>query len=910
MISTSTYSFTRMSFLFCLIILLSAFETITAQSPTISSFSPTSGAVGSTVTISGANFGATIAENIVFFGATKATITAASTASLTVTVPVGATFEPMSVLNSTTTLVGYSTTPFITTFTPNKARITIDDIQPKVNFPTGNNSAPFNVIIIDLDGDGKPDLVTINSSGTSSISIFRNISTSGSINAGSFAPSIDIIVGSTPRAAAAGDFDGDGKPDLAITNSGGASVTILKNTSSGIGNIAFVSQTTLTSGLGSFGIVAGDIDGDGKTDLAVADNGTNLVSVFQNLSSGIGNFSFAAKNDFIINSAPYGLSIGDIDSDGKMDLITPNNNASGTVSVLRNTSTSGTINFDNVVSFPVGASPFFSAIGDLNKDGKPDIVVANGGGTTISILKNTSSGAGNISFDPKVDVTAINIVTAVGIADIDGDGNLDVVAASHNSILSFFHNTSTSGGTITLGTRTDFANDTNCRGLAIGDLDGDGKNDVVTANNASLNISIFRNNPLFAPTVQATNVVFTTTTATTTTATWTIGNGSSRAVFMYAGITGSPLPIDLTVYTANASFGTGTQIGTSGWYCVYNGTGTTINITGLTAATNYRAMVIERNGSAGDEMYLSTVGTDNPANVTTLSNIATLSNLTISQGILAPVFATGTTSYSVTLPNATTSLTVTPTTTDPNATVKVNGVTVTSGSPSGAIALAVGSTTVTTVVTAQDGITLGTYIITVTRVALPIVVISNPAAVCSPATVDITAVAVTTGSDTGLTYTYFTDALGTTLLSTPTAVTASGTYYIKGTNTNGCSTIVPVTVIINALPIITITNPAAVCSPNTVDITATAVTTGSDTGLTYTYFTDALAATPLATPSAITTSGTYYIKGTNTNGCSTIVPVTVIINALPIITITNPAAVCSPNTVDITAGAVTTGSDT
>ncbi|MCV9930621.1 gliding motility-associated C-terminal domain-containing protein, partial [Flavobacterium sp. LS1R49] len=175
---------------------------------------------------------------------------------------------------------------------------------------------------------------------------------------------------------------------------------------------------------------------------------------------------------------------------------------------------------------------------------------------------------------------------------------------------------------------------------------------------------------------------------------------------------------------------------------------------------------------------------------------------------------------------------------------------------------------------------------------LPVITITNPAAVCSPNTVDITATAVTTGSDTGLTYTYFTDALAATPLATPSAVTTSGTYYIKGTNANGCSTIVPVTILVNALPIITITNPAAVCSPNTVDITATAVTTGSDIGLTYTYFTDALAATPLATPSAVTTSGTYYIKGTNTNGCSTIVPVAVIIN-ISIILVGTESTICA-----------------
>jgi gliding motility-associated-like protein len=161
-------------------------------------------------------------------------------------------------------------------------------------------------------------------------------------------------------------------------------------------------------------------------------------------------------------------------------------------------------------------------------------------------------------------------------------------------------------------------------------------------------------------------------------------------------------------------------------------------------------------------------------------------------------------------------------------------------------------------------------------------VITNPAAVCAPATVDITAAAVTAGSTAGLTYTYFTDAAGTIVLGTPNAVATSGTYYIKGSTAAGCSDIQPVTVTINAKPTVVITNPGSVCPPGTVDLTASAITSGSTIGLTYTYFTDAAGTLVLATPNAITASGTYYIKGTTAGGCSDIQPVVVSFNALPV----------------------------
>src|SRR4030095_9924804 len=106
--------------------------------------------------------------------------------------------------------------------------------------------------------------------------------------------------------------------------------------------------------------------------------------------------------------------------------------------------------------------------------------------------------------------------------------------------------------------------------------------------------------------------------------------------------------------------------------------------------------------------------------------------------------------------------------------------------------------------------------VVVTITPAPIVVITTPAAVCAPGTVDLTAAAVTAGSTAGLTYTYFTDAAGTIVLGTPNAVAASGTYYIVGTTAAGCSDIQPVVVTINPAPIVVITNPAAVCAPGTV----------------------------------------------------------------------------------------------
>jgi gliding motility-associated-like protein len=179
----------------------------------------------------------------------------------------------------------------------------------------------------------------------------------------------------------------------------------------------------------------------------------------------------------------------------------------------------------------------------------------------------------------------------------------------------------------------------------------------------------------------------------------------------------------------------------------------------------------------------------------------------------------------------------------------------------------------------------------------PSLAITNPAAVCAPALVNITTPAVTAGSYLGSNLTYWTDAAATASLANPTKIAKTGTYYIKATSSNGCFDIKPVTVLVNDLPVL---QTHATIGCNTADITASAVTNGSSFGSTYTYWTDAEATVALTNANAITQDGVYYIQATNSSGCSVIAPVTVNVYPYPQITVTNPAAVVFPQTVDIT----------
>ncbi|PKL83164.1 MAG: hypothetical protein CVV24_06355 [Ignavibacteriae bacterium HGW-Ignavibacteriae-3] len=129
---------------------------------------------------------------------------------------------------------------------------------------------------------------------------------------------------------------------------------------------------------------------------------------------------------------------------------------------------------------------------------------------------------------------------------------------------------------------------------------------------------------LLTPTTQASAILFSSISTTGFTIDWTNGNGSDRAVFVRTGSTGTAFPINGTTYTASTTFGSGTQIGATGWYCVFNGPGSSpVSVTGLTAGATYSVMVIEFNGGAGTQAYNTNTATNNPKTQVTFPVVTT-----------------------------------------------------------------------------------------------------------------------------------------------------------------------------------------------------------------------------------------------------------------------------------------------
>jgi hypothetical protein len=461
-------------------------------SPAITSVVPDNGPVNAAtpITITGSGF----ADNLsVTIGGQACTSVSRNTSGTAIT----CTAQPLTPAGAYDVVVTSTTAGVVTlvdgfTYTPNFG----------ANQQVSTGAAPTGVVVADFNGDGKPDFATSNQIDDTATIMISNVS------AGSFAVSSNInfpvtnpgggYVADEPSGIAVADFNLDGKPDVVTSNRSTANASILLNlmvlpTS----NATFSQPVGVTFAGPTAAVVAADFNGDGKPDLAVADESNGRVYVRCNSTAPLGAISFNAATQVTGLSGPVSLAAADLDGDGDVDIAVAQRDAN-LVTALLNTGTPGatTIAFGSSFSVATGTTPQGVTIGDLNADGLPDIVSANVAGGTVTPILNTTVVGGSFNLTAFSAAQMGGGAVAVTIADIDGAGQPDIITAnSTGNSTSVRLNQTVFGSTsaVSLAARTDRSVGSGPSGVVVVDVDGDGRRDIVTGNRTGSTVSVLFN---------------------------------------------------------------------------------------------------------------------------------------------------------------------------------------------------------------------------------------------------------------------------------------------------------------------------------------------------------------------------------------------------------------------------------
>jgi hypothetical protein len=295
----------------------------------------------------------------------------------------------------------------------------------------------------------------------------------------SFENSSNPTTGVSPISIAVGDFNGDGLPELVTADSGSNSVTILFGI--GDGNFRPAPHSPVPVGHNPECVAVGDFNSDNKTDLAVANYSDGTVTIL--LGNGDGTFTPAANSPVTVGRSPLSIAVGDFSDDGIPDLAVANVTDNTLTILLGN----GNGTFSQAAHSPIpasGAAPASVAAADFNRDGNVDLVVSVVGPNEVSILLGDGDGTFTEAGNSPIRVGLTPYSVAVG--DFNGDGNPDIVTANDADVNS-------NPGTVTIllgggdGTFAEAPGSPIPVGInplivATGDFDADGKVDVAVTN--------------------------------------------------------------------------------------------------------------------------------------------------------------------------------------------------------------------------------------------------------------------------------------------------------------------------------------------------------------------------------------------------------------------------------------------
>ena len=465
-----------------LLLFLTSATLATAQTPLITSFTPTQGYPGTTVTIQGTGFQPTPSNNAVFLGGKQLEVNSATSSTLTVVVPTGiASVSPFKVVdlvsNKSASSLRLSNGNFIATLPGGMIQ---EDTYQESNFTLGN--APFNAAHGDFNGDGLMDIVTANASSNNVSILIRNSANTG------FNGKVDYPVGPTPRMVIVTDFNGDGRLDIATASHGTSKqIDVLIRNQNPVESNGFTSETSLIGPYQLTSISAGDVNGDGMTEIIAAHYNNNSIAVYRRNAS---NSGFVSEATYAVGRSISNSTVGDLNGDGKLDVAVCNT-GNNTVSILyRNTTNTGFFTPSNLT---VGASRWAIAIADFNGDGKADLVTGNHEGFNVSVLLRNTTNSG---FNASINYPVGAYVQWVVPSDFNNDGKIDLALnvfretdPNEDNVLLMVNN-----GNGTFQSPFGYHVDGLVRAVTVADFNADGQDDIFAPNYSGTSGKLFESN--------------------------------------------------------------------------------------------------------------------------------------------------------------------------------------------------------------------------------------------------------------------------------------------------------------------------------------------------------------------------------------------------------------------------------
>ncbi|HKO62204.1 MAG TPA: VCBS repeat-containing protein [Pyrinomonadaceae bacterium] len=348
-------------------------------------------------------------------------------------------------------------------------------------------SKPSNVELADLNKDGRLDLI-VASDEAKTVMVMMGEKGDLPFRA---ATARTFTLAESPGEIAVGDVNGDGRLDLALDHHDSYNVTLLLGDANGSFSPAPNSPIVMKQGQHphTHGLGMGDFNGDGKLDLATVNNEDNDISVA--LGDGRGGFTNAPQSPFAVGPSPYPLTLADVNTDGRLDIVSNSSGTGPNRAQLLAASRSLTLLIGdgqggfkrNDVPLRTG-QPWFAAVGDLNGDRKPDIVATHHDQSMLTVLLGDGAGGFREIAGSPVDMG--HNVWRAALADVNGDKRLDVIAAGGDSVRVMLGD----GAGNFKPAPNPYTTAPGTWRVVIGDLNQDNKPDIVTSNTDSSSVTV------------------------------------------------------------------------------------------------------------------------------------------------------------------------------------------------------------------------------------------------------------------------------------------------------------------------------------------------------------------------------------------------------------------------------------